>query len=231
MIEYLRFLYTREVRLNEDLAMKLIKLADKYVQNDLSEKCLDFLKFTIKSENAFRRFDFAFEQNLDELKDFYENYFKSNIEVKSLPDLIQYLEKLPEVRLSVVNFIVNKFKEVFKEYKNNWSFYEDFLIKNVDMSTISLFVNFIYWKYTDKYKMSEEEKKEKKEEEEEEEEEEDSEAGEEIEQNTLRLNQACFDFAERNFKEIHQTGIALELPNKFLADLAILVMNSPTSHL
>ncbi len=196
MIEFLRYLYTREVELNEDLAMKLIKLADKYVQNDLSEKCLDFLKLTINSENVYKRFDFAFKQNLDELKDFCKNFLKNNLDTNSLPGLIQSLEKLPEVKPSVVTFIVNNFDKVYEKYSKNWPFYEDFLIENVDMSTILLFVNLIYGEHSE----------------------------DEIMQKTHSLHKACFDFAGRNLKEIHQKGLAYELPKKFLVDLALSAM-------
>ncbi len=202
--------------MNEDLAMELAKLADKYVQNELSEKCLDFLKFSINSDNVLKRLDFAFEQNLDQLKDFCKNFLKKNIEVKSLPDLIQYLEKLPEVKANVASFIVKKFNFVYKEYEKDWPFYEDFLIKNIGMSTISLLVNFVYCEHSEIIETSEmfsgktwvyEEVKDQ------------------LLQNTLRLNQACFKFAKRNFKEIHQKGVSRDLPKRFLMNLALSAIN------
>jgi len=202
--------------------MKLLILADKYVQADLSEKCFDFLRFTVKSDNAYKILDFACEQNLDFLKNICKNFLKNNIKISSLPNRIQYIEKQPdqdskELRASTMNFIVNSFEGVYKKDEKNWPFYEDFLIRNVNMSTISLLVNFIYWKSSEfietskifygKHMFEESE--------------------EEILQNTRRLKQACLAFAERNFKEIHQKGIDLELPNKFLVDLALSAINSP----
>jgi len=209
-------LYTRKVELNEDLAMKLIQLADKYVQNDLSEKCIDFLKSSVKPDNAGKIFDFACEQDIDLLKNFCINYLKRNIDVEHLPSLIQLTEKRPEIKENIFNFIFNNFDEVFNEYSTNWQFYEDFLIKNVDMSTISLFVNFIYWEHSEMRKtdkmfsdcrvsMFRESKGL-------------------IMQNTLGLKEACLTFAQKNFKEIQEKKISYELPNHFLADVALYSM-------
>ena len=221
MIEFLRVLYTREVRLDEDLAMKLVQLADKYVQSDLSEKCLDFLKFTINFENIYKRLEFAYEQNLDDLKNFCKNYLKRNLDAAKILDYLQFLEKNsdPELKVGAVSYIVNNFYTVCQEYEKKWQSFEDFLVKSVDTSTISLLVKLtnpkdsgiitttglIYtrtggWEDLDKA----------------------------MEKRTVNLKQACLTFAQKNFRKLREKNICQEFPNSFLMELVFIVF--PTSN-
>jgi len=218
-IEFLRFLYTREIQLNDDLAKKFIELADKYVQNDLSEKCVDYFNSNMSSENVYEILDFAWERGVEKLKNSCYNFVKKNIDVNNVSSLIQYLEKLSdedcteddlEAKANGVSFILNKFGKVYEKNEKNWKVCEDFLIKNIEMKTFSLFVNFVYWKYSEiiqKNKMFYCGLQVMKESE------------ESIRQGTESLKGALFAFAQRNFPEIREKKIILELPNQFLADL------------
>ncbi len=206
--------------MNDSLAKKLIILADKYVQNDLSEKCVDFLKLKVSSENVYETLDFAEEQNLVELKNFSSNFLMMKLDIDNLSKLIQYLsdkqDSFSEIKSFASSFIVNRFAKIHKRYEDNWESIENFLIRNIDIGTFSLFVNFIYWKDSEiieKKKMFSCEKEDFEE------------SKELILQKTANLKLACFDFAKRNFKEILNKGISTDLPNKFLADLALFIMN------
>ena len=75
--EFIRFLYYGEVKKDEDLAMKLFVFADKYVQNDLREKCVDFFKFNLNSDNVYKILDFTRQENLSSLKDWCLNLLKN----------------------------------------------------------------------------------------------------------------------------------------------------------
>ena len=215
----MRYLYTREVKLDDDLAKKLIELADKYVQNDLSEKCVDYFNSKMSSENVYEILDFAWERSVDKLKNSCYNFLKKNIDANNISGLIQYLEKLSdedcteddlEAKANAVSFILNKFAKVYEKNEKNWKICEDFLIKNIEMKTISTFVNFVYWQYSEIIERNKmfycglQVLKESK---------------DSIKQGTVSLKRALLDFSQRNFQEIREKNIILELPNQFLADL------------
>ena len=54
---------------DEDFAIRLFAFADKYVQNDLREKCVHYLKLNIHSDNVYKILEFARQEDLIPLKD------------------------------------------------------------------------------------------------------------------------------------------------------------------
>ena len=66
--ESLRFLYCNEARPDLDLVLKLFVLADKFVQDDLSKRCLQFLQNNTNTDNVYAILDFAREENIDHLR-------------------------------------------------------------------------------------------------------------------------------------------------------------------
>ena len=143
------------MKLNEDLAIKLFPFADKYVQSDLSEKCVNYLKHKINSFNVYKILDFARLQNLSLLKDWCLDLLKK-INRDTIVGLVDYLNKQKdpefaqedlELRNLTLAFVMNNFIEISKDQKAPPTFYEDFLIKNIAFETILDLGKFIYGHY------------------------------------------------------------------------------------
>ena len=147
--EYLRFLYSDDVQLDEKLAFKLFTLADKYVQDDLSAKCTDFLKYNLTSENVYTILDVSRQENILHLRNWCFNFIKEKIDIKNVHGLVEYLAKQNnpelakeniELRDKAICVIHANYQEIPQDQKN---FYENFLIKNITFDTIFPLINFI----------------------------------------------------------------------------------------
>jgi len=141
------------VKLNEELAMKLFTFADKYVQNNLREKCISFLKHKINSVNVYKILDFARQENISLLEgwclDFLNRINTHNVfwlveyllSKPNDPEFVQENLKLRDIALPVV---LNNYLEIFQDQRAPPTFYEDFLIKNIALDTVVDLGKFIY---------------------------------------------------------------------------------------
>jgi len=81
--EFLRFLYCYEIEGDENLVFNLFAFADKYVQPDLNEKCLNFLKEKANPDNIYIILDFARRENISHLKSWCLNFLRSTIDASN----------------------------------------------------------------------------------------------------------------------------------------------------
>jgi len=143
-VEFLRFLYSNEVRLSGDTAIKLFKFADKYLQNDLIERCLGFLIENINLENVYTILDFARLEEVENLESWCLKFLKDNINVKNISELITYLNKQAqeniELRDYALDFILNNYAKI---HQNADELYDDFLIRNVTIENCLKFFDLI----------------------------------------------------------------------------------------
>ncbi len=215
--EFLRFLYYGEVKPDEDLAIQLFIFADKYVQKDLREKCLDFLKSNINQDNVYKILDFARQENLSLIRDWCLNFLKEKINAKNISGLVEYLneqEENPEyaqenleLRDKAINVITNNYRKIFEP------FYEDFLIKNLTYDTTLALVKFIsghnHNKVVRHHGLHGENNKEELIEKEK----------EKLKPHTINLRAVLYKFVQRNLKTLTENQTAKQLPNSFLVDL------------
>ncbi|XP_062613167.1 kelch-like protein 7 [Saccostrea cucullata] len=78
--EFLEFLYTWKVKLNEENVIPLGLLADKYLVKDLASLCVDFMVAEVCSENAIPWFRFSLKYDVDALYDKCITYISHNFE-------------------------------------------------------------------------------------------------------------------------------------------------------
>ena len=206
------------------ISSKLLAFADKYVQDDLSERCMSILKYTINPDNVYKILDFARQEDISHLRDWCVNFLKDKINPNNISGLVEYLNKQnnPEyaqenraLRDEALNVLTNNFIEISKNQKISESFYEDFLIKNVTFDTTVTLVNFIsghnykkvikYGLFT-KIEMTDEEEVIEEEK-------------EKLKPQTMNLRCALYDFAWTNLKTLTENKIVKQLPNAFLVDL------------
>ncbi len=168
IIEYFRFIYQDKVNLDVSLAFRLYSLADKYVQNDLCNKCLLFLRGQINFESIYAILDFAFKENLPMLKNSCLKFFLENLSFKkkdlytvgyldrqsieNVVGLINYLDRQEDLEFNedhkdfrncAFNFIIEHFSEIHRIEGVNMNLYENFLIKNIALETISALALFL----------------------------------------------------------------------------------------
>jgi len=192
--EFLRFIYCHQVKFDIDLARKLLLFSEKHVQKDLLEKCIDFLKENINLKTVFTILDFAREQDIPQLQSICLNFCYAQIDMESASELINYLEqqnsqdfeqynKLRDTALDVLltwNFI--------KREKHMIQFYEDFIIRNIELSTIERIVQFISSLKT----------------------------GTLEQEGAINLEKAALRFVQKNFNEIQDQGIIESFPKNYL---------------
>ena len=182
-----------------NFAIKLLEFADKYTQDDLNERCLDFLIFSMNSENVYAILDFARQEGIVQLESWCMKFLKNNLTINSVSGLIQYLDQqnTPDLGLkdSAFNFIIDRSRKIFQEENK---LCEDFLIKNISMDTIAKTVNFMY--------DSKDQIIERK---------------EIPQENIINLRKACFSFAKKHFKMLQERKIPEQLPNAFLSDVIL----------
>jgi len=150
--EFLRFIYCNEVKLDVDLAIKLFVFSDKYLQNDLNEKCIEFLTHNLTSDNIYKILEFAREKDIPHLKNWCMKYFENNINRNSVSGLIKFLNQQSkqefvkenfELRKKALDVVMANYVKIYLEQKDHILFYEDFLIRHVNQDTILKFVKFI----------------------------------------------------------------------------------------
>ncbi len=237
----MRFLYYEEVHFDsEQIALKLLIFTDKYLQNDLNEKCMDFLISNLNSNNIYIILDFARQENLSHLKNWCMRFLKNNLTTQNISGLVQYLyqQSYPgftkdnsELKFSAISFITAYYTKICQENLINAKFYEDFLIQNISAETIVLFVNFIYGKsyetavslpskeyltvetfasYAVGYEKAMDQAKHA------------------FEYDIINIRNSSFAFAAKNFKQLVEKGINKDLSHQFLSDLILyLVKNEP----
>jgi len=224
--ELLRYLYYGEVKKDEDLAMKLFIFADKYVQNDLREKCVDFLKETLNKDNVYKILDFARQENPPSLKEWCLNFLKNKIDIKNIAGLVEYLNRQNNLEFAQENFelrrialdvVLNNYLEISEDEKTSPTLYEDFLIKNIALDTVLDLGKFIYGHNLKTARPSPTELELRN-------------LREKIESRTVNLKLALVEFIQTNFKILHEKKIAEELPGRFLADLLFLIHGNKTSN-
>jgi len=215
-IEFLRFIYCDELQLDANLAIKLLVFSDKYLQDDLNEKCLSYLTHNITSENVYTILDFARQENISHVKSWCMKFFNKNINVHNISGLVEFLNKQNnpefaldnlELRDKALGFITKNFIEISKGQNKNtkMTFYEDFLIKNIDTDTIVILANFLSTNSSEKpasngYQESEIQM---------------------FGQETRKLRSAVFGFAQQNMKILRANKIAKNFSKTFLIDLVV----------
>jgi len=144
----LKFLYCDEIQLDEKLALNLLAIADRYVQNDLLYKCMDFLKYNTNTNNVYTILDFARQENISHLKEWCETFLKNKMNATNISGLVEYLNKQnnPEnigLRDIAFSVLTKNLLEIPQDKKISPTFYEDFLIRNIALDTVLILVNFI----------------------------------------------------------------------------------------
>jgi len=141
--EFLRWIYCGEVKRERELALKLLPLADKYVQNDLVHKCMNILLHAINEENIYSIFDYAFEGDIPDLKGWCQKFIRKNTNMTNVLRLIEYLNQKPktsdlnEVIDAVVTVVRENYFAICQQEEGNKQILNSFLIRNTDIHTIS----------------------------------------------------------------------------------------------
>ena len=224
-IEFLRFLYYGEVQGDENLVFKLFDLANKYVQNDLLQDCVKFLKGHINSGNVYSILHFARQENIASLSSFCLDFLK-NIDISHFDGVIEHLNKQQNSEFDQENLelrdqaikrlLENGWLEFPTEQKNNMKFYVDFLIRNLNTDTLLKLSEFAFEK---NYKLSEKRgpgshlMKYIKEE------------LDSLEDEIANLRPALLEFVHQNFKELHEKMIVEKLPQPLLFHLLLFRAN------
>jgi len=215
--EFLRFIYCPETKFDIDLAMKLFPLADKYVQNDLSQKCIDSLIVNINSDHVYQILEFAREKNIPQVLNWCMKYLRKNINEITVPGLITYLETptKPEYekdnlffRDKAFNFVLEHFTDIYKKNKIGIRICEAFLIKNLRLDTFLKIIDFLcgddFTKFTPhRYKLGNEEILYRM-------------AKELFEENTNNLRTSVLSFVQDNYETIQKQNLMIKLPQSFL---------------
>jgi len=204
------------------MVIKLLRLSDKYLQKDLNDKCMNFFKHNLNPENVYQVLDFAFEDNIPSLVDWCLKFFESNINVSNVSDLIQYLDKKPDtefetehlkLKKQAFDIVLENYISISQKQQENLRFYEDFLIRNVEMDTITRLANFISG---ERYKelMPQETHWNGE-----------TEAKGVFEQITINLQGHVFGFAHQNFKIIREKHMIPAIEKDFFVDLVSYEIN------
>ena len=232
--EYLRFIYQGTVDFGDiNQVIKLYTLADKYLQEDLPKKCLNYMTYNINIENVYKILDFAYEENILHLQNCCLKFFKDKLTIHNVSKLIKYLldydaDSKLKLRHFAFNFVLDNFFEIHENENGNMQqIYEDFLIKNIGMDTIPPLARFL----SRDFKPSQRERYPLKGDEDSEEDE--DECGYEygngiapigkdlFEKCTAHLKEAAFGFIQENAEIIMTSKIAEDFPNGFFRDFVL----------
>jgi len=114
---------------------------------------MNFLKHNLTLENVFTVLDFARQgHQLYHLVHWCLKFLENNINICNVANLIQYLDKKPDPEFETEHSSLKKFAfeivrnnliDASQKQKENLQFYEDFLIRNVEMDTFKTLANFI----------------------------------------------------------------------------------------
>jgi len=210
--EFLRWIYCNEIPQDVHLIIKLFNLADKYLENDLTEKCLDFLKFNINADNVYAILEFARKEGIPALSEWCLQSFQNHLSSENVSKLIKYLDHQHleevksenlELRDKALNCVMTNFKEIYRENQESFHFYENFLTSNIEIKTIEKFAKFI-GNSDIQSQISENE-------------------GEKNEFNSekviSKLADAVFDFVWKNYKIIQNKDLEFNFPKDFFLGL------------
>jgi len=222
LIEFLRYLYCKEVKLDADLAIKLLKFSDRYLQDDLNDKCMDFLKYNLNSDDVYTVLDFARQENISPLANWCLEFFDSNLNINNVSKLIQYIEQMsdpefltqnPRLKDKIFDIVFDNFLDALQSQKENLRFYEDFLIKNVNMDTIVSLANWISDESSEHVRLfarrsygnarNDTLKR----------------VRDIFEQNTINLQRQVLDFADKNFEALQEKDMIKDIEKNFFVKL------------
>jgi len=150
----LQFRYQEKVNLDdENQSIKLYYLADKYREEDLCEKCVYFLRSILNMDNVYKILDFSHQENLSKVRIWCIELIQEKIIVENVAELISYLlvrqedsefkENHRAFRDFTLNFVLDKFIEIYKKENGNMEIYENFIVNNIEMETISALAIFL----------------------------------------------------------------------------------------
>ncbi len=198
--------------MNPDLAFKLLFFTDKYVQNDLHERCIDYLIHNINSENIYVILDFAFQHDFPLLITWCFHFFRNHLNIDIVSELIQYLDnnqagserakEIEELRKRAIATIITEYETIVsKEQREKLPFYMDFLIRNVDEGTICRLIEFI-WGGPNAKSFSKN----------------DVAPEASFEKDTAKLRKHIFSFVDGNFTKFKMNNLLDDLPSPFWLD-------------
>ena len=147
LIEFLRFLYCGQVDRNFSKFGQLISLADKYVQEDLYDKCINILIHKITPNTFCEILDLARENDLPILQDWCMKLLPNRLSKKTITQLIKYLQHEENENFGmeeiVLNFVLINLSEILEECnsKEEWRFYADFLLPYISKERIARFTD------------------------------------------------------------------------------------------
>ena len=114
---------------------------------------MNFLKHNLTLENVFTVLDFARQgHQLYHLVHWCLKFLENNINICNVANLIQYLDKKPDpefetehssLKKLAFEIVRNNLIDASQKQKENLQFYEDFLIRNIEMDTFKSLANFI----------------------------------------------------------------------------------------
>ena len=147
-IELLRFLYCNEIDLHGKpltVAFELLDFADKYLQGDLNDRCLEYLRSNINSKTALPIFEEASARNLQNLMPWCVERLKNNITLTNVSELVQSLisKYSHELRDKVFDWILKNYFEIYQKQNKSLRLFEEFLTKNIGRKTIGRIFQFI----------------------------------------------------------------------------------------
>jgi len=226
--EFLRWIYCGTIQAQENSVIKLLPLADKYLQNDLKEKCRNFLILNIYFDNVYKIMDVALEQSDFDLWDLGSKFLIKNIECCNLFELIKYIDRPHDVELTnailklkdkTITASISRYVKIYQEDKANLHLIESFLIRNIQISTVLEFDQFLRGiSYLDLIPKGRQNQKqfvlEKK-------------AKETFESIIAEIKKAFFNFIQENIDEIYEMNIYKDLPPILWLDL-VRYMNKTT---
>jgi len=208
----------------EDLVTKLYALADKYVQEDLREKCMEFFKHIISPDNVYKILDFSRQENLSAIKSWCLNFLKNKIDGSSIYGLVDYVNKQSnpeyaqenlELRYKGLSVIVDNYFAL-----SNDQIYEDFLINSINTETVGGLAKFLYGQnikidpcQSAKMNIENEIEKER----------------ERLKPVTVNLKPAVLGFVQKNLKTLHESKITKDIPHSLFVDLLLYGTEKPKS--
>jgi len=201
--------------------MKFYVLADKYLQEDLCEKCLNFLTSRINMDTVYKILDFfAHEENVPQIRLWCTKLLKDKLNLQNVKRFIKYLadrqedpefkENNKEVRNQAINFVLENFFEINEN--ENMEIYEDFIMKNIDMETVSALAGFLGSSHELPENAKEYPLKRRK-------------AvrvrAEVLEERITRIKEAAFSFVYENVKTVMTSKAAKDFKNAFFIDFTL----------
>jgi len=152
--EFLRWIYCGKIQdLNDDLAFKLQSFADKYLQNDLNQKCIDYLTLPMDPKNVYKILDFACRQNNHEVLNLCTTFLVQTTNLENISQVIEYLNRSQHpnfaaydhrLRDKAFDLALDAYLNSSKQQNRDLQFYEDFLITNLAINNIQMFLRF-FW--------------------------------------------------------------------------------------